>query len=97
MSSTSGTACTGCDSRAECELAEGGGEAAQGRASLCCLSSAAVLLGNPDHGFKWEAAFLDLQTKAWEAPLVSGGAQVMRAVASSSVLRADGTSVLDDH
>lgn len=32
-----------------------------------CLSSAAVLLANPDHEFKWEAAFLDLQTKAWLA------------------------------
>lgn len=31
------------------------------------LSSAAVHLTNPDHGFKWEAAFLDLQTKVWLA------------------------------
>lgn len=31
------------------------------------LSSAALHLANPDHGFQWEAAFLDLQTKVWLA------------------------------
>lgn len=48
-------------------LPEGGGEAALAQASPSCLSSAAMLLANPDHEFKWEAAFLDLQTKAWLA------------------------------
>lgn len=59
MSSMSGTASTGCDSTAERELAEGGGEAAPAQASPGFLSSAAVLSANPDHGFKREAAFLD--------------------------------------
>lgn len=63
MSSMSGTASTGCDSTAERELAEVEGEAAQAQASPGCLSSATVLLANPDHGFKREAAFLDPQTK----------------------------------
>lgn len=61
MSSTSVTASIGCGTTAECELARRPGE------SSGCLSSAAVLLANPDRGFKWEAAFLDLQTKAWLA------------------------------
>lgn len=61
MSSTSVTASTGCGSLAECELARRPGESAG------CLSSAAALLANPDRGFKWEAAFLDPQTKAWLA------------------------------
>lgn len=63
----SGTASTGCDSTAECELAEGGGESALGQMSPSCLSSAAMLFANPDHGFKWEATFLDPQTKVWLA------------------------------
>lgn len=94
MSSTSGTASTGCDSTAECEFAGRAGEAAL--APLLCSTA----LSKPRSRIPMGSCLsrsANQSVAGREAPPVPGYAQAVGAAAGASTVRADGTSVLGRH